>query len=133
MSTQADFNGFYVRPSNETNGAVNTYNFTMSTYTPILNGDQLSFIIPEQIAPPTSSAELNCTAISGVTLMSCEITGSHVNIVLEEVEENAPFFKWTFDNMRNPYSLERSDTFTEIKVVDKDGYDVALLDENTDA
>lgn len=49
METYAAIGDFSVLPSNDVNGEINTYTFTISTRVEIIDGDVLSFLVPNDI------------------------------------------------------------------------------------
>jgi len=134
MTIEAALTAFDATPSNVTNGADNTYTFSVVTEIPLLDGDRLSFTMPDQITAPSQSAELDCLPVEGLAKITCSISGRSLTIVLDEVSQArgakgaTGTFKWTLAHIKNPPTLERSDKFTAISVVDKDGYAVAWYD-----
>ena len=129
MTIEATLAAFDAAPSNVTNGADNTYTFSMDPGSlPLLDGDRLSFTMPDQITVPSQSAELACRPVEGLEKITCSVSGRSLTIVLDEVSQATGTFKWTLAHIKNPPTLERSDKFTAISVTDKDGYGVAWYD-----
>ena len=128
MTVMGDLSSFGAQPSNVTNGAENTYTFTLATQIPIHNGDTLYFTMPKQITTPPNAEALDCLPVAGLTDIKCAISPDFISVEFAEVEFADGTFQWTFDNLQNPPTLQRSDKFSEIYVEDADGYEVAQLD-----
>ena len=128
MQEEGQLGQFDASPRNRTNGAEDVYEFSVRTEIPLLEGDRLSFSLPAQLTAPSAASELNCLPGEGLARISCSIAAGAVTITLEELTRATGTFKWTFDNIGNPPTLERSDKFGAISVVDKHGYGVAKLD-----
>jgi hypothetical protein len=47
----------------------------MESNIPIKVGDKLSYQFPEEVVPPSNSAELGCKVIFGVKDIECTISG----------------------------------------------------------
>ena len=47
VTVMGDLSSFGAVPSNDTNGAENTYTFSLQTLIPLIEGDRLFFTIPE--------------------------------------------------------------------------------------
>jgi len=60
MTQPGVMESFSVLQTNSTNGALNTYVFSLQSKIPLADGDRLQFDVPPQIVPPKSSAEMDC-------------------------------------------------------------------------
>ena len=65
-------------PGNVTNGAENTYTFSLQTQIPIAEGDQLFFTIPSQITVPETANELNCRPGDKIVRLRCSVSGRNI-------------------------------------------------------
>lgn len=61
----------------------------------------------------------------GFEEIECSISGSIVEVKFKKLSETEGAFTWSIDNVRNPISTRPSKAFEEIKIQDKDNYQVA--------
>ena len=115
MTIPGQLGSFSATPTNETNGALNTYNFSMISEIPLKDDDKLSYKLPAEVGPP-GQEELNCLPVLGFEEIECTISGSIVEVKFTKLSEYTGTFQWSIDNIRNPISTRPSESFKEIKI-----------------
>ena len=125
MTTPGSMISFSVLQSNYTNGALNTYVFSLQSTIPLQDGDRLQFDVPPQITPPKSSSEMDCKGRDNVAQVSCSVSGRSMIVQFQKISGTTGTFGWTVDNMKNPASSMPSESFSGIFVVSSEQYEVA--------
>ena len=122
----SDITAFSLTRTNTTNGAVNTYTFTLETNAPILVGDVLTFTFPEEIKLNGGNEISECNMLTDGDEFICGVSGSDIQITVAQIV-NPNSMRWEMTNVKNPGSLAPTGSFTDILIRSQDGYQVASL------
>lgn len=133
MTIPADMTSFDVQASAFTNGETNTYTFSIQQPIPLIAGDRIVFTMPDELAPPADSAAMACAGVTNINVMVCEIAGRDVIITFADVvaQSTGATYSWRIANVGNPYSTEPSSSFTGIKVISANGFDISVYPDQT--
>jgi hypothetical protein len=93
----------------------------------MMDGDKVSFVLPQELTPPTNSSAMNCTGVTNVQNLTCSINGTTITVELTKLSASTGAFSWTISNIKNPASTLTSSSFTNIKVSDKNNYLALVL------
>ena len=109
---------FSAEAYNTTNGVGARYFVSFFSSIRINSGDVLVINFPvETFLIPESGKSLKCTALNGMTSVSCsKDTDTKLVATLNGVNQLTGLFKFSIESVRNPPSLKESSKFGEIYI-----------------
>lgn len=128
--------------ANTTNGAVNTYEFSITTSVPWVNGDVLKFSFPKEVVVNADGKTTVCTPKNPDDEIICGISGNDIQIELKNMAPRAPAdpanprnyemtLEWSMTNIGNPGSVKPSEGFKDMRILTDDNYIVSQMTEPT--
>ena len=128
MTSSGQLTSVVVVPTSVVNGAKNDYRFEIKPNIQLAIGDVLSITFPPEVLLPATSL-MKCKGDSKVTIDSCvKVNSNQLKITFFNIVKNLnpwEVFSITVSNCVNPVSLKPSSPFTDIKLISKQGNNVA--------
>jgi hypothetical protein len=123
---------------NSTNGDINTYQFSLTTSVPWVNGDVLKFSFPKEVTVNAGGKTTVCTPKNADDKIICGISGNDIQIEFKEMAARQPAdpndprnydmtLEWSMSNIGNPASVKPSQGFQNMRILTADNYLVSQV------
>jgi hypothetical protein len=108
MAIAGEILSFSAQQSSFINGEVNTFTFSIQASIPVFKGDQLSFVLPDEVGAPANVDEMQCKGTSNVIDLTCSVVDKTITIIFNDFENDEGAFTWEISGIKNPTSTKTS-------------------------